>query len=259
MDGFDNNNTQEIYENGKKAVLLNPYIEKYRLNFSRINILIANNIAEKIKPETNGEARQLSEQDKQIITQAIQTAISEAKAAVALNPEKAENWENLAIIYRNILNVAEGADSWTISAFQKAILADPQNPTYRLSLGGIYYSLNNFDEAAKFFGEAIVLKENWANAYYNLAWTAFKQQNYQRAVDAMQYVLNLTNPQILKDDYEKAQKDLEEFKKMLPEAEEKTVEKKSKSTPELTLPSKAPTIEPKIQLPKEASPEAKPL
>ena len=78
---------------------------------------------------------ELSEADRQTISQAIQAAIEEAKATVTLNPQKAVNWENLASIYRNIINVAQGADSWTVSAYQRAIILGPQNPTYRVSLG----------------------------------------------------------------------------------------------------------------------------
>jgi len=248
--GLSNNDAKMLYDNEKKAIILNPFIERFRSSFSQANLLIANSIANKNKEK-------IIEADRQSIAQAIQTAIAEAKAVVALNSQKAVNWENLAVIYRNILNVAQGADAWAISAYQRAILLDPQNPSYRLNLGGIYYSLNNFDDASKLFEQAIALKQNWPNAYYNLAWTAFKKEDYRKAVNSMQYVLSLINPQTAKTDYEKAQKDLEEFKKMLPQAEEKTSQNKDQKKPELTLPSKAPTIEPKIKLPKDASPEAK--
>jgi len=248
--GLSNNDAKMLYDNEKRAIILNPFIERFRSSFSQANLLIADSIANKNKEK-------ITEADRQSITQAIQTAIAEAKAVVALNPQKAVNWENLAVIYRNIVNVAQGADAWAISAYQRAILLDPQNPSYRLNLGGIYYSLNNFDDASKLFEQAIALKQNWPNAYYNLAWASFKKQDYQRAVNAMQYVLNLVNPQTAKVDYEKAQKDLEEFKKMLSRSEE-TSQSKDQKKPELALPSIAPTgFEPKIKLPKDASPEAK--
>lgn len=245
------NDVKGLYNNQKKAILLNPYIEKFRINFSQTNLIIANNIAAKIGEKS-------TEEEKQVFSQAIQAAIAESKAAVSLNSQKALNWENLATVYRNILNVVQGADDWAISSYQRTILADPQNPVYRLNLGGIYYQRGEFDEAIKLFEQAITLKQNWPNAYYNLAWATFKKEDYQRAVNAMEYVLKLVDPQKSPADYEKAQKELEEFKKMLPKSEEETTDlKKEEGKPELTLPSKAPTIEPKIQLPKESSPEAK--
>lgn len=208
-DGITNNSLKDVYNNQRQAIILNPYIERFRSNFAQTNLLIANNLSSKVK-------NNLTEQERQTITQAIQAGISEAKSAVTLNPQKAVNWQNLASIYLNIINVAQGADSWTISAYQRAILADPQNPGYRVSLGGVYYSQKKYDDALKFFEQAVALKPDWSNANYNYAWANFQKKNYSQAVNAMQNTLNLINPKTNKADYEKAKRELEEFKKMLP-------------------------------------------
>lgn len=263
LNGIASNNLKDLYDNERQAIILNPYIERSRISFSQINLLIANNIASKANPSEakalgDKKTLQLSDQDRQTIAQAIQAAIAEAKAAVGLNPQKAGNWENLAAIYRNILNVAQGADVWTVSAYQRAVVLDPQNPLYRLSLGGVYYSLNSFDEASKMFEQSVTLKPDWANGHYNLAWGLYQKGDYQRAVSEMQNVIALLNPQKDQTDYQKAQKELEEFKKKLPKTEEQTTKGTEKQQPgQLTLPTPQPTIEPKIKLPKEASPEAK--
>jgi len=259
LDGIVKNDAKQAYENMRQAIILNPYIERFRLNFSQLNLLLANNIAAKASQPQGKDQKpsQLSEQDRQNISQAIQAAIAEGKAAISLNPQKAQNWENLAQIYRNIINTAQGADVWTISAYQRAIVADPQNPVYRLNLGGVYYSLGNFEEASKIFEQAVVLKPDWPNAYYNLAWANFQKQKYQEAVSAMENVIRLLDPKKDKADYDKAKKELEEFKKKLPK-EEKQATEEGKTQPKLTLPSPIPTTTPQIQLPKEASPEASP-
>lgn len=262
LDGIVKNNLKDLYDNQRQAIIINPFIERMRINFAQTNLLIANNIASKVastsaKASTDKQP-QLSEQDRQTVAQAIQAAIAEAKAAVGLNSQKASNWENLAVIYRNILNVAQGADTWTISSYQRAIVLDPQNTLYRLGLGGVYYSLNNYDEATKLFEQSVALKPDWVNGHYNLAWSSYQKGDYQRAVSEMQNVVTLLNPQRDQNDYQKAQKDLEEFKKKLPKTEEKTTKGMEKQQPgQLTLPTPQPTIEPKIQLPKNASPEAR--
>jgi len=258
LDGMVKNDAKQAYDNMRQAIIFNPYIERYRINFSQLNLLIANNIAAKANQlqEKDKKPYQLTDQDRQNISQAIQAAIAEAKAAVTLNPQKASNWENLAQIYRNIINAAQGADVWTISAYQRAIVSDPQNPVYRLNLGGVYYSLGNYEEAAKVFEQVVVLKPDWPNAYYNLAWANFQKQKYQEAVSAMENVTRLLDPQKDKVDYDKAKQELEEFKKKLPK-EEKQATEEGKTQPKLTLPSPIPTTTPQIQLPKEASPEAR--
>lgn len=251
LNGVINNSAKQVYDNQRQAIILNPYIEKYRSNFAQTNLLIANNIAQK-KPQD------ITEQDRQTITQAIQASISEGKAVVSLNPQKADGWQALASIYLNIINAAKGADVWTVSAYQRAILADPQNPSYRVGLGGVYYFLKRYDDAIKFFEQAISLKPDWPNANYNYAWANFQAENYPQAVNAMQNTLTLINPKLNKADYEKVQKELEEFKKKLPNPEETvTIEEKTKPG-SLNLPTPPTTqISPKIELPKESSPETK--
>lgn len=264
MDGYTKNDVKELYDNIQKSILINPFNERVRTNFSQANILIANNIASKVsQPASGAEAQpserktELTEQERQMVTQAVQAAIAEAKAVVTLNPQKAANWENLAFIYRNIISVAQGADSWTVSAYERAIVADPQNPLYRLQLGGLYYMLGNYDEASKLFEQSVGVKPDWANSHYNLAWAVFQKQNYQRAASEMQTVLTLVDPKANKKDYEQAQKDLEEFKKKLPKEEAKPATGEAAGEQQLTLPTPPEQeISPKIELPETASPEA---
>lgn len=256
LDGVTNNSVKQVYDNQRQAIILNPYIEKFRSSFAQTNLLIANNLAQK-KPE------EITEKDRQTITQAIQAGITEGKAVVSLNSQKAEGWQSLAAIYLNIINAATGADVWSVSAYQRAILADPQNPSYRVGIGGVYYYLKQYDEAIKFFEQAIALKPEWANSNYNYAWANFQAKNYSKAVNALENTLNLLNPKTDKADYEKVKKELEEFKKMLPKEEvttpEETTEKSANTPPSsLNLPTPpAVQISPMIELPKDASPEAK--
>ena len=256
LDGLAKNDVQSLYENQRQATILNQYIERFHSAYAQTNLLIANNVATRITAQQQKDKKtQLSEQDRQIVTQAVQAAINEAKATVALNSQKSTNWEILATIYRNVLSVVQGADVWTISAYQRAIILDPQNPLYRLNLGGVYYSINNFGEALKMFEQTTALKPDWANAYYNLAWSAYQTADYPRSVREMQTVLTLLNPKTDQADYVRAQNDLNEFKKKLP-PEEATVT--PNSTPkQLSLPTPQPTLEPRVQLPKDASPSAK--
>ena|SRR3989344_3055215 len=214
-------NVKDIYDNQRLAIVTNPFIERFRISFSQTNLLIANNIAAKTQTSEveeersdgkTSEVNKLSPQDRQTISKAIQAAIEEAKAAVSLNEKKAANWENLGSVYRNLLNTADGADAWAISSYQRAIVLDPQNPKYRLDLGGVYYALKNYDEASRYFEQAITLKPDWPNAHYNLAWTYYQKGSYAKAISSMQTVISLLSRQKNSTELIKAQKDLEEFK-----------------------------------------------
>ena len=137
--------------------------------------------------------------------------------------------------------------------------ADPVNPLLRLNLGGVYYLLGRYDQATQFFLQATNLKPDWANAYYNLAWSHFQNKKYAEAVLQMQNVLALvekTNP-----DYERAQKELVDFKKSLSKAEkDATTESKLKESNQqepLDLPAQPePVITPKLQLAPDSGPQS---
>jgi tetratricopeptide (TPR) repeat protein len=264
LDAAARNDLKGLYEAQRNAIIINPYNEDFRRSYSQTNLIIANNIASKKKEE-------ITEKDKETITQAIQASIAEAKAAVALNPAKVTNWQYLATVYRNIIYVAQGSELWTIAAYQRAILLDPQNPTYRLELGGVYYLLQVYDEAQKLFEQAVTLKPDWANAHYNLAWTLDRKKDYAGAVAQMQTVLTLINPKTNKADYDQAKKDLDTFKKQLDEQQkadaangaqngqqqQQTQTQQNPTDERLNLPTPpAATFEPKLQLPQSASPGA---
>lgn len=159
----------------------------------------------------------------------------------------------MANVYKNIITIAQGADVWAISSYQRAIILDPANPSYRLNLGGIYYLLGQYSDAASFFSQAVSLKPDWSNGYYNLAWSYYQNKEYDKAALAMNNVLQLIDKKSAPSDWNKANQDLENFKNKLASSQ-------SESTGEgkLNLPQ-APTsnVKPKINLPKEASPEAK--
>lgn len=244
--GIVDNNAKIVYDNIRQARILNPYEERYILNFAQTNLLIASNLATKEKDK-------ITENDRQTIAQAVQAAIAEAKTLISLHPEKAQYYENLANTYRNIVAMAQGADVWTISSYQRAIVLDPNNPVYRLQLGGVYYLLGQYAESVNFFQQAVSLKPNWSNAYYNLAWGYYKTEQFDKAANAMENVIKLVDKKTSPKDWEKANKDLESFKNKLTEVQEE-----STASGELKLPENSKSkLDPKLNLPPEASPEAK--
>lgn len=236
------NKAVETYNAQYKAIRLNPNDDRLRISASQTDLALAGGIAQK---------GSLSDQDRQNISSLIQQSIAEAKVATTLNPNKASNWENLAFIYRNLINAAQGADQWAIAAYNQAIKLDPLNPNLRLSLGGVLYSLKNYDGAVQQFTLAVNLKPDWANAHYNLAAALREKGDFQNAFNQMQNTLALVDPN--SNDFNKASAELEELRKKLP-----PVKTTTEGKPEtLTEPAgKAVEVKPKIELPAEqAAPE----
>lgn len=184
-----NQDAEELYRRQGEAVSLFPYGEQYRVAFSQTNVLLAQELA----------AQQQTTQE--YMTRAVQTAIQEAQSAVALNPKRASNWANLGSIYGRLLGV-EGASTWAIAAFQRAILLDPQNVGYRLELGTIYYSLRQYTNAVTLFEEASTLKPSQPTTLYHLAYSYYyagAREKAESTFDRLLAILERTAP----DQYDK--------------------------------------------------------
>lgn len=236
----------ETYNKETDAIRLNPFQEKYRTSFSQVNLALANSLAGK---------ENLSDQDRQNITQLISQSIDEAKAAAAMDPTNVTYWENLASIYRTLINFANGSDQWAIASYAQAINLDPANPSLRVDLGGLFYGLGDYDSAIDQFRRAIDLKTDLANAYYNLSWAYRQKQDPAMAYQAMQQVLSLI-PQDT-EDFIKATQELEQLRVLLPETAQTATAAASQREQVLTPPPALPTPPPagQINLPEEAAPE----
>jgi cytochrome c-type biogenesis protein CcmH/NrfG len=111
----------------------------------------------------------LTDKDKQTIQTLLSQAINEGRASVILSPRSSRNWEILASVYKNITGVANNALTFALDAYGKAVQIDPMNPALRLAVGEVYYSIKNYDLAIRFFTDAVNLKPDYTNAYYDLA------------------------------------------------------------------------------------------
>jgi hypothetical protein len=250
LDAAAANQATDTYNLHIKAIQTNPYRVNYRLSYSQINLALASDIL------SNPPAGGLTDQERQNVSQLIQQAIREAKVGVSLAPTNVIAWENLAGLYRSLINFAQDADSWTISALQQAISLDPTNPLLRLDSGGVYYSLKNYDEASRQFMAAVNLKPDLANAYYNLA-SAYREKGMiKEAVRAMEKTQSLVT--IDSNDYKKVTEELTDLRAQLPK--EETVATPSGAPETLTPPATAAAgLKPPLTLPEEAEPAISPL
>ncbi len=205
------NQGKETYNTLREAINLNPSVDRYHATYAQINLALAQSITSK---------EDLTENDRQTIAQLIQQAIREAKTTATLNRSRASNWELLANVYRAIMPFAEGADEFATQAMQQAVALDPINPSLRIALGGIYFALGNYDEAAEAFRLATLAKADHANAHYNLAATYREKGELDKAIQELTVALSLVNKD--SPDYQLAKNELEalEQKKATPESQE---------------------------------------
>ena len=230
LDAANQNRGSDTYNLQIKAIQKMPNLDRYHLVYSNTNLALANSLA------SQGD---LTDQDQQTIAQLVQQAIREARTATQLNPQKSNNWHNLANIYRNLVNFADGADQFAIAAYIRAIQLDPTNPGLRIELGGLFYSLQRYEEAIDRFKEAVQLKPDLPNAHYNLSAAYQKTGKILEAYQSMQQVVALVPAD--SQDAQKAQQELDDLKNKLPQApSQPTQENVSDETQQLNPPSPPP-------------------
>ncbi len=239
----------ETYDLQRKAINQNSFRQDYRISFSQTNLALAKNIIRQVQ----GQEQELTEERRQQLQQLIAQAVNEAKAAVALEPQNVVGWENLAQIYRQLINTAQNAEQWTISAYQQAIALDSLNPRLRVDYGGVLFGLGQYEESAKQFEIAVNLKNDYANAWYNWAYALKEQDKLQPAVERLQQAVNLVDRDT--NDYQKVSQELEQWREELNEEEQPVeVEEPTEgiTTPE---PIPSPELDEPIILPEDAAPE----
>jgi hypothetical protein len=243
LDALVANDARGTYDMMRSAIQLNPFVDRYHSTFSRVNLILANAIAQN---------EDITDQDRVNITQLIQQSISEGKATVALNPLRAGNWEVLARTYQAIIPFAQGADAFAIQTFRQAVALDPINPNLRIALGGVHYARGDYNSAIRVFElVTTAVKPDLANAHYNLAFAYAQNNQLDLAINEMTTVLSLVDK--TSPDYEVARQALEQLqeqqKAQAPQGEALTPPQEGEE----------PVLEPPLDLPEGSEPPESPL
>lgn len=199
------------------AEKLNPINDLYRTDLAQTNFALANAIAIAKGPTEASPAGSLTDTDKQNIQVLLSQAISEGRTATALNPRSALDWEILGSLYRQISGVAQNALLFSLDSYGRSIQNDPLNPLLRLSVGGVYYAIQNYDMAIRFFTDAVNLKPDYANGYYNLSVAYRDKGDLQSAITTAQQVVKLITDQNSQD-YKAASDYLKDLQSKVPSA-----------------------------------------
>lgn len=205
-------NGTQTYQYLQKAESLNPQVDLYRVDMAQTNFALANAIALQKGPTKANPQGSLTDQDKKTIQTLLSQAINEGRVSVALNPRSPRNWTVLASVYQNISGVAQNSLAFSLDAYGRAIQVDPLNPALRLNVGGIYYITKNYDLAIRFFTDAINLKPDYLNAYYNLAIALRDKGDLQNAQAVAQQAVALLQNNPKSADYKVATALLDDIK-----------------------------------------------
>jgi tetratricopeptide (TPR) repeat protein len=216
LNAVNKNDANAVYTNLTKAERANPQADLYRVDLAQTNFTIANSIAAQKGPSEASPGGSLTSEDRTKIQQFLSQAINEGRTAVTLSPRSANNWEVLALLYRQISGVAQDAITFSLDAYGRAIALDPFNPMLRLAVGGVYYQAKNYDLSIRFFDDAVSLKRDFANGLYNLAVALRDKGSTQEAVSVAEKLVAQLQDKPESADYQTASKLLSELRDKLP-------------------------------------------
>lgn len=251
------NDGSGAYNNQIKAIGMNPNLADYRAVYAQTNLALAQNFLNVEKKED------LTEENKQKASTLIQQAVREGQAAVNLDQKVPAYWSNLGSIYKSLIGLVDSTLDWSVQSYQQAAILDPVNPNINMDLGSIAYGAGDYASAERYFEEVIRDKSDLANAWYNWAYAAKKQDKLQDSVTRLEQAVKLVPAD--STDYEKANKELESWKKELEEAvkkyneqlkqqqaaQQQTTDEKKPAEQPLTTPQPLPTVgkEEKVNVP----------
>lgn len=189
---------QKTYEYQASAIKINPQRDSYHTTFAQTNLLLANSIA--------GQENLTEEQAQTVRTLVAQAIQSSRVATEVLSPLNVSGWETRGAIYRSLIGVAKDAQDWAARSYNTAVSLDPTNPRLRLDLGGIFFTNENYLEAANLYRQAVQLKPDYANGRYNFAQALIALESYDEAKRELEIVRNLVKDS--PEDVEKVASDL---------------------------------------------------
>ena len=233
------NNGSLTYQKQAEALAAFPNNDAYQRIFSQTNLALANNLASQIPQDSSPSA-----ETTQTIYTLIQQSINAGRAATALSPQSAINWQNLSSIYRGIIGFGQNADQFALLTAQQATALDPNNPQQYINLGGIYYQLGAWDRAAQQFATAANLKPDFANAYYNLGHALEQKGDLEGALAQYQTVKTLTvndkeNLKRINEEISALEKKINGEQAVVPQTDEGSLQL---STPSAQLPTQNPPV-----------------
>lgn len=195
-----------VYTLQQEAIALNPYMDTFRRRYSLTNLSIAIALV---------ESESASEEQIAQFSELIQQAIREGRAATGLDTKNSENWFSLGQVYGSLIGIADDAGQWAVTSHLNAIQLAPTNPILLVELGTVFFSAQEYRQAAQLFDQAINIKADLPIGYYYLANTLVELEAYEEARIAYQQTLLLLEAD--SEDYVRAAAELAELESFIQE------------------------------------------
>ncbi|MFH1404824.1 MAG: tetratricopeptide repeat protein [Patescibacteria group bacterium] len=190
-----------------RAASYNKYNDVYLRNLSSALLL---RVGDELDRAKTGE---ISADHGKLIQALVGASVNSAVRATQISPQNVLNWLVRGQIYRELITVVGNAGEFSIAAYEKAIVLEPNNPDNYLQLGKTYIQyadslspllsaekgtsqhdeteqkvINSFVKAEQMFEKALELKQDYAPAHFQLSIVLERQGRLDEAVGKMESV-----------------------------------------------------------------------
>jgi tetratricopeptide (TPR) repeat protein len=135
----------------------------------------------------------VDESDQEPFALLVRETQASAERAVAINPSNYFNWVNLGLVYETLglLEIDNGFE-FAAESYAQARVLNPTNPELILIQARLERARDNNDAAKAFAEEALVLKQNFANARLLLADIELINENTAGAIEVIEEAIELS-------------------------------------------------------------------
>ncbi len=202
----------DVRDNRVRASRINPTSDVYQRGVSNINRAIVFALVKSL----NEQKDTLDDNQKKNLINTIQQLLNESSIRLRYVTSDSDfginvlNWEARGLFYHNLLGIDKNASTLSLQSYLTASALEPSNPRLLASIGSVYYATENYDQAKTYFERAILLKTDYAAAWFNYAKSLEKLNNYVQAYNAVQRVLSLVKQD--SNDYKVAKDYLDQLK-----------------------------------------------
>jgi tetratricopeptide (TPR) repeat protein len=154
----------------QQAINTNPGVDTYHRDLSATALSAA---------ITLSQQKNLSDSQKQLINQLAQVAVDQGKVASGyqilplrvpgISASNVANWETVSAAYQALIGQLSGSDVNAVNTLLQAAALDPENPILHDKIGQIQKRLKNIDAAQRKFEDAVITKNDYGPAHYDLA------------------------------------------------------------------------------------------
>ncbi len=196
LHGLNQTDLEVAKDDFLQAIRLNPQQELFWQDLANIYLLEAREEISRVDISAEEKTEQIGNM--------VANAVAAAKRTTEISPFNVANWQTRGSVYREIIGLSQNSFEWSVKAYETALDLEPANPFILVELGRVYLAqaglvttqeeLNShLAKAEDYFRQAITLKSDYAQAYYQLSLVYEAQGKRDEAIATLETIKNTSS------------------------------------------------------------------